>query len=232
MIPNVSSFTFLCFCCAIRHNPRLVPNGTWTVDFLLESESKVNLVSRPEVGRRSFCHGSSTFTQVRTKWLDPVRSDGIKLLEAKSPFHSFPMVSGTFCLQKWNIKSLLLVMCLAHGEQPVSSFQDKVSEALRWGCVVVDEVHQAKNPKGQLHKERCSDFLFAPLNMRDLRSIPAEFGPNQWYHCYLMLICWLYPLNLKSMQSKPPCSMIFPTFLPCFPMFSHGFPSAHCHILP
>ncbi|CAJ1456363.1 unnamed protein product, partial [Effrenium voratum] len=24
--------------------------------------------------------------------------------------------------------------------------------ALRWGCVVVDEVHQAKNPKGQLHK--------------------------------------------------------------------------------
>ncbi|CAK9021763.1 unnamed protein product [Durusdinium trenchii] len=24
--------------------------------------------------------------------------------------------------------------------------------SLRWGCVVVDEVHQAKNPKGQLHK--------------------------------------------------------------------------------
>jgi superfamily II DNA or RNA helicase len=38
-------------------------------------------------------------------------------------------------------------------------------EAFRWGCVVVDEVHQAKNPKGQLHKERC---------MLDLRFIPEE----------------------------------------------------------
>lgn len=39
---------------------------------------------------------------------------------------------------------------------------------VRWGCVVVDEVHQAKNPKGQLHK--ADDTTEAPDAMDGLIS--------------------------------------------------------------